>query len=186
LTEILREAGAVTLHKLLKIEANRFVVAHIQERLEDGSQRVVLNGYAKKRKVLLPVGLVEVEQPRVRDRKVTAEEGEKIRFTSQMLPRYLRRVSDITEMIPWLYLKGLSVAQFSDVFDGLYGQGAKGISPATVSSLLTVWEEEFANWQTRDLTGQQYVYIWADGVFFNVRAEKDNHCIMVLVGVNKD
>jgi transposase-like protein len=135
-----------------------------------------------KRSILTEIGPVQVEQPRVLDRR--GAEGEA--FCSKILPPYLRKTRSLEELIPWLYLKGVSTGDFSEALSALVGHGAEGLSASTITRLKTVWEEEFKEWNGRSLEGKQYVYVWADGVHFNVRLEEDRQCILVLMGATSD
>jgi putative transposase len=129
------------------------------------------------------VGPVEVKQPRVHDRR-SPEERE--RFTSAILPPYLRKTKSIEELIPWLYLKGVSTGDFSEALAALLGPEAPGLSASTVIRLKGIWEVEYQTWSQRSLEGKRYVYVWADGVHFNIRLEEDRQCILVLMGATAD
>src|SRR5690606_2504981 len=124
----------------------------------------------------------QVEQPRVLDRRGT--EGEP--FSSKILPPYLRKTRSLEELIPWLYLKGVSTGDFSEALSALVGADAAGLSASTITRLKEVWEGEFQEWTHRSLKGKQYVYLWADGVHFNIRLEEDRQCILVLMGATAD
>jgi putative transposase len=124
-----------------------------------------------------------VTQPRVRDRRPA---GEAEKFTSKILPPYLRKTKSIEELIPWLYLKGVSTGDFSEALAALWGENAKGLSAATVTRLKKVWEDEYDQWSKQSLAEKEYVYVWADGVHFHLRLEADRPCILVLMGATKD
>jgi transposase-like protein len=126
---------------------------------------------------------VEVEQPRVLDRR-RGDEAEP--FSSKILPPYLRKTKSIEELIPWLYLKGISTGDFGEALSALVGEAAAGLSASTVVRLKSAWETEFQQWNQRSLEGKQYVYVWADGVHFNVRLEEDRQCILVLMGATSE
>src|SRR5262249_8302286 len=145
--------------------------------------QVVRNGYLPQRTLLTGVGPVEVKQPRVQDRR-PATQREK--FSSAILPPYLRKTKSIEELIPWLYLKGVSSGDFSEALAALLGPQAKGLSARTVTGLRAVWAEEYPAWSKRSLAGKHYVYLWADGVYFNIRLEEDRQCILVLMGATAD
>ena len=115
----------------------------------------------------------------------TSGEG-KLRFNSCILPRYLRRSRSLEELSPWLYLKGVSTGDFQEALEALLGGNAAGLSASTVSRLKSVWQGEFEAWQKRELSGQRYVYIWVDGVYFNVRLEEAKHCVLVVIGATED
>jgi transposase-like protein len=152
---------------------------------------VVRNGHKDEREIQTGIGPVKVRQPRVNDRR-TDEHGQRIRFTSEILPPYLRRTKSIEELIPWLYLKGISTGEFSEALTALLGPEAPGLSASTVVRLKEVWQTEYEAWSKRSLAGKQYVYFWADGVHFNVRlggdgAEKANRqCILVIMGATRE
>jgi len=114
------------------------------------------------------------------------EDEEKIRFNSAILPPYLRRSKNIDDLIPWLYLRGVSSGDFSEALQALVGPQAKGLSANVVTRLLESWKEEYATWNRRDLSDKEYVYLWADGIHFNIRLEEDRQCILVLMGATKD
>jgi putative transposase len=107
-------------------------------------------------------------------------------FSSKILPPYLRRTKSVDELIPWLYLKGVSSGDFSEALAALVGPQAAGLSASTVVRLKAVWEDEFKQWNERSLVGKQYVYLWVDGVHFNIRLEEDRQCILVLMGATSD
>ena len=133
-----------------------------------GRRQVVRNGYLPARTLQTPLGDVPVRQPRVRDRR-PAETRET--FRSAILPPYLRKTKSLEDLLPWLYLKGISTGDFSEALAALLGPDAPGVSASTITRLKSVWEQEFATWQRRSLADRQYVYLWADGVHFNVRLE---------------
>lgn len=155
--------------------------AHLRD--ERGRRQVVRNGYLPQREITSGVGAVKVKQPRVRDRR-PADQAEP--FTSKILPPYLRKTKSIEELIPWLYLKGVSTGDFSEALAALVGPGCPGLSATTVTRLKSVWEQEFQEWNRRSLEGKQYVYVWADGVHFNIRLEEDRQCILVLMGATAE
>jgi transposase-like protein len=144
---------------------------------------VVRNGRLPKRTILSGVGQIEVEQPRVLDRRAK-DEAEL--FSSKILPPYLRKTKSLEDLIPWLYLKGVSTGDFSEALAALVGPSAAGLSASTIVRLKSVWEEEFQEWNKRSLEGKRYVYLWADGVHFNIRLEEDRLCILVLMGATED
>jgi transposase-like protein len=144
---------------------------------------VVRNGHLPKRTITTGVGLIEVEQPRVLDRR-TRNEAEP--FSSKILPPYLRKTKSLEELIPWLYLKGVSTGDFNEALTALVGPNCPGLSASTVTRLKACWEDEFQEWNKRVLEGKQYVYLWADGVHFNIRLEEDRQCILVLMGATSD
>jgi putative transposase len=155
--------------------------AHLRD--EQGRRQVVRNGFLPEREITTGVGPVQVKQPRVRDRR-PADEAEP--FSSKILPPYLRKTKSIEELIPWLYLKGVSTGDFSEALKALVGPNAPGLSATTVTRLKAVWEEEFQEWSKRLLGDKRYVYVWADGIHFNIRLEEDRQCILVLMGATAD
>ena len=183
LTDVLRQGAAQLLAQAIEAEVAAYLDAHSALRDEAGRQQVVRNGYLPQRAILTGVGPVEVKQPRVQDRR-PPEQREK--FSSAILPPYLRKTKSIEELIPWLYLKGVSTGDFSEALAALLGPQAKGLSAATVTRLKAVWAEEYQTWSKRSLAGKHYVYVWADGVHFNIRLEEDRQCILVLMGATAD
>jgi putative transposase len=183
LTEVLRRGATQLLAQAIQAEVAVYLDAHSALRDEAGRQQVVRNGYLPHRTILTGVGPVEVKQPRVQDRR-PPEQREK--FSSAILPPYLRKTKSIEELIPWLYLKGVSTGDFSEALAALLGPQAKGLSAATVTRLKAVWAEEYATWSKRSLAGKHYVYVWADGVHFNIRLEDDRQCVLVLMGATAD
>jgi len=155
--------------------------AHLRD--EQGRRQVVRNGFLPEREITTGVGPVQVKQPRVRDRRA-ADEAEP--FSSKILPPYLRKTKSIEELIPWLYLKGVSTGDFSEALKALVGPNAPGLSATTVTRLKAIWEGEYQEWSKRSLEGKQYVYVWADGIHFNIRLEEDRQCILVLMGATAD
>src|SRR4029077_15973441 len=121
--------------------------------------------------------------PRVHDRRSLRERE---MFSSAILPPYLRKTKSIEELIPWLYLKGVSTGDFSEALAALLGPDAKGLSANTVTRLKAVWQQEYDAWNQRSLADKHYVYVWADGVYFNIRLEDDRQCILVLMGATAD
>jgi transposase-like protein len=183
MTEILRAGAQKMLTQMIQQEVDDWLAEHEHLQDEQGRRQVVRNGFLPKRKITTGVGQVEVQQPRVRDRRPT-DQAES--FTSKILPPYLRKTKSIEELIPWLYLKGISTGDFSEALKALVGPDCPGLSATTVTRLKTVWEEEFQEWNKRSLQDKQYVYVWADGVHFNIRLEEDRQCILVLMGATAD
>src|SRR5262249_35691047 len=140
-------------------------------------------GHLPERSIQTGVGPVEVRQPRVRDRR-PAEQREA--FTSAILPPYLRKTKSLEDLIPWLYLKGVSTGDFTDALKALLGSDAPGLSASTVTRLKDAWQAEYDAWGRRSLVGRRYVYVWADGGHFNIRLEEDRQCILVLMGATAD
>ncbi|HLG67581.1 MAG TPA: IS256 family transposase [Acidimicrobiales bacterium] len=179
LDELCRMAAKEMLAVALLAERRAYLDEHAAERDATGHRLVVANGYARPREVLTGAGAVEVRAPRVDDRR----EGE--RFRSAILPAYMRKSPKVTEVLPILYLRGLSTGDFAPALGEFFGTEA-GLSASTVNRLTEAWQAEHAEWSTRDLSGVDYVYFWADGVHFNVRLEEDRLCCLVIVGVRPD
>jgi putative transposase len=180
LTEVLRNGARELLQQAVEAEVAEFIERHLELKDERERQRVVRNGYRLERTIQTGIGEVAVKAPRARDR-----EGE-IKFRSSILPAYLRRTRSIEELLPWLYLKGLSTGDFSEALAALLGKDAPGLSAATISRLKEVWKGEYERWSQRDLTGKNFVYIWVDGVHFGVRLEDASQCILVIIGATAD
>ena len=183
LTDVLRQGATQLLAQAIQAEVAAYLEARSHLRDETGRQQVVRNGSLPQRTILTGIGPVEIKQPRVQDRR-PAEQREKCR--SAILPPYLRKTKSIEELIPWLYLKGISSGDFSQALAALLDPQAKGLSAATVTRLKAVWQEEYDGWSKRSLAGKHYVYVWADGVHFNIRLEEDRQCILVLMGATAD
>jgi transposase-like protein len=180
LTEVLRSGARELLQQAIEAEVAEFIAQHRELKDAGERQRVVRNGYQPERSIQTGIGDVPVKQPRVRDRQGT------IKFSSSILPRYLRRTRSVEELLPWLYLKGLSTGDFATALTALLGADAPGLSAATISRLKEVWKEEYQQWTRRDLSDQEFVYLWADGVHFGVRLEDASQCILVVIGATLD
>jgi len=183
LTVILRDGAQRLLTHAIEAEVAEWIEAHCHLQDAAGHRQVVRNGHLPKRTLLTGVGPVEVQQPRVLDRRPAAEAEP---FSSKILPPYLRKTKSLEELVPWLYLKGISTGDFSEALAALVGPAAKGLSASTITRLKEVWQEEFQEWSRRSLKGKGYVYVWADGVHFNIRLEEDRQCILVLMGATAD
>jgi putative transposase len=146
---------------------------------------VVRNGYKDEREIQTGIGPITVRQPRVNDKRVD-ENGQRLQFTSAILPPYLRKTQSIEELIPWLYLKGISTGDFSEALAALLGPEAPGLSASTIVRLKQVWQDEYETWSKRSLAGKRYVYLWVDGIHFNIRLEEDRQCILVVMGATPD
>jgi len=183
LTDILRQGARRLLSAALEAEVEIFLQQFKDITDEAGCQRIVRNGYLPEREIQTGIGQVPVQAPRIRDRQPNSGEG-RIRFTSAILPPYLRRTRSIETLLPWLYLKGISSGDFTDALSALLGKEAPGLSAATISRLKTVWQDEYKQWQQRDLSDKRYVYFWVDGIYCNVRMD-DRQCILVIIGATK-
>lgn len=186
LDEIARRGARSMLSAMLEAEVGEFLERNKEIKDAAGRRQVVRNGRMPEREVLTGVGALTVEQPRVRDRR-GAHHPESIRFSSKILPPYLRRSKNMDDLIPWLYLRGVSSGDFQNALGSLVGPEASGLSAATVTRLTSAWVEEHREWSRRDLSDREYVYLWADGVYFNIRlGDDDRQCILVLMGATKD
>jgi transposase-like protein len=183
LTDILRRGARTLLAQAIEAEVADYLQARAHLKDEAGRQQVVRNGHLPERSIQTGVGPVEVRQPRVRDRR-PVEQREA--FTSAILPPYLRKTKSLEDLVPWLYLKGVSTGDFTDALAAILGPDAPGLSATTVTRLKAGWEAEYDAWSRRSLEGKRYVYVWADGVHFNIRLEGDRQCILVLMGATAD
>src|SRR5258707_8985305 len=181
LDEIAREGARRMLIAALKAEADDSVERHRGERDEQGGALVVRNGRAQGRKLTLGAGTVELKAPRVEARR-RDEQGGRRRFASHILPRYMRRSPKVAEVLPILYLRGLSTGDFRPALEGLLGKDAGGLSATNITRLTACWEKEYTAFRQRDLAGREYVYVWVDGVHFNIRLEDDRLCALVMIG----
>ena len=177
LTDVLRTGARQLLSQAVEAEVASFLDAHAELVDDAGHRRVVRNGYLPERAIQTGIGPVSVRQPRVRDRGDGA-----IRFTSAILPRYLRRTKSLEDLLPWLYLKGISTGDFSEALAALLGAEAPGLSASTITRLKEVWRAEAERWQRRDLSVRRYVYFWVDGIYFGARMEEEKQCILVIIG----
>ena len=179
LHELLRQGARDLIAKAVEAELTTFLEQYADRRLEDGRQTVVRNGYLPQRTVQTGIGDVAVQVPKVRDRS-----GGKACFNSRLLPPYLRRTRSVEELIPWLYLKGVSTGDYQEALSALLGEQAKGLSANTVSRLKAQWLDEHKAWRQRDLADRRYVYWWADGIYSKVRMD-DRLCLLVIIGVTE-
>ena len=185
LTEILREGAQKLLAEAIEAEVEAYIDAHKDQRDTKSHRLVVRNGHKDERAIQTGLGQVKVRQPRVNDRRMGAN-GERIRFSSKILPPYLRKTRSIEELIPWLYLKGVSSGDFSEALAALLGTEAPGLSASTVVRLKEVWQRDYEDWSKRSLTDKSYVYFWVDGIHFNIRLEEDRQCILVVMGATEE
>jgi putative transposase len=187
LDELVRTGAQRMLQTAIETEVEEFVTLHRDRRDASGHRQVVRNGYQPARELLTGAGRLEVQQPRVRDN--SSEKEKRISFSSSILPPYLRRSKALDELIPWLYLKGISTGDFSEALQSLLGEDAPGLSPNVIVRLKEKWGQEYDQWSRRDLSEQAYVYIWADGIHVNVRLENEadqRQCLLVLMGATPD
>ena len=184
LEEVAREGARRALQKAIEDEVADYVNAHRDHLDASGHRLVVRNGHKPPRTILSGVGPIEVKQPRVDDRRVD-ENGVRFRFTSKILPPYLRKTKAIEDLVPWLYLKGISTGEMPDALVHL-GFDGSGLSPASVTRMTEAWQGEYDDWSKRDLTGKRYVYVWADGIYFGCRLSDDRPCVLVLMGATAE
>lgn len=185
LDEIARAGAQRMLMAALRAEADDYVERHRGERDAAGHALVVRNGRAPTRKLTLGTGTVEVQTPRVNDRRHD-EEGQRQYFTSQILPPYMRRSPKVAEVLPILYLRGLATGDFRPALEGLLGADAAGLSPTNIARLTASWEQEYQEFGRRELSGHEYVYVWVDGVHFNIRLKDDRLCTLVMIGAKSN
>ena len=185
LDDLAREGARRMLVSALAAEVEEYVSAHKHERDDAGRALVVRNGKARARQVTMGSGTVEIEAPRVNDKRVD-EDGERQRFTSAILLPYMRRSPKVTEVLPILYLRGLSTGDFKPALESLLGESASGLSPSAITRMTTEWEEEHALFRKRSLADRDFVYIWADGIHVNVRLDDDRVCLLVVMGARPD
>jgi len=178
LTELLRNGARDLLATALEAEIQVHLAAFAGQVDSEGHRLVVRNGYIPEREIQTGIGAVKVRQPRVRDQRPDAD----THFTSKILPPYLRRTKSMEELLPWLYLKGISTGGFQDALTALVGPDAPGLSASTVVRLKKIWEEDYRKWSKRSLANKRYVYLWVDGIHFNIRLEQERSCILVIMG----
>jgi putative transposase len=184
LTEILRNGAHALLAQAVEVEVADFLSRYVDLKTAAGRQRVVRHGHLPEREIMTGIGPVVVRQPRVRDREPT--EGERIRFSSTILPPYARRTKSLEVLIPILYLKGISTGDFAEALGALLGKDAGGLSASTIGRLKEAWTDEHAGWLDRDLSAKRYVYFWVDGIYVQARLEDDAQCLLVIIGATAE
>jgi putative transposase len=177
LSDLLRQGARQMIAQAVESELSEFLGQYQGLKDDNGRQAVVRNGYLPARTIATGIGEVAVQVPKVRDRS-----GSGIKFNSLLLPPYLKRSRSVEEVLPWLYLKGISTGEFGEALSALLGPEAKGLSAATIGRLKAKWQQEQQVWQARSLRSKRYVYVWADGIYFNIR-EDERQCILVMIGV---
>lgn len=182
LTAFIRMQAQKALKAALVAEVDEFVSNLTHERLPDGTQRVVKNGYLPERDIQTGIGSVSVEVPRVRDRGNQGDQA--YRFISNLIPKYMRRTVSLDVMLPLLYLKGISAGDMPEVMSPLLGDNAKSVSEKVVRTLKSSWLDELSTWQKRDLSNKQYVYWWVDGIYLSARMETDKSCLLVIIAAD--
>jgi putative transposase len=184
---LVRRGAQQILQQAIEAEVQEFLQQHQGRQDAEGNRLVVRNGHQPARKIVTGAGALEVRQPRVRDN--SPAKGERVQFSSAILPAYLRRSKAIEEFIPWLYLRGISTGDFSEALQKLLGEPAKGFSPNVIVRLKEQWTAEYEQWSRRSLVGKQYVYLWADGIHVNVRledTENKQQCLLVVMGATAE
>jgi transposase-like protein len=184
LTEVIQAGAKELLRTAVLAEVSGFVADYAHLLDDEGRQRLVRHGFLPEREMMTGIGPVSVQVPRVRDRGANVD-GSKIKFTSKIVPPYLRKAKSVEELLPWLYLKGLSTGDFGEALAALLGPDAEGLSSSTITRLKATWWEEYEAWRKRDLKGKRYVYIWADGVYFTPRLDGDRQCMLVIIGADE-
>ncbi len=180
LTELLRRGARGLIEKAVEAELQLLLEQYANVTDLSGRKAVVRNGHLPEREVLTALGPVAVRMPKVRDRS-----GSGVKFNSGLVPPYVRKARRVEAALPWLYLRGISTGDMQEALSVLLGEDAKGLSPAVVSRLKAQWSEEYLAWNRRDLSGERYVYVWADGIYSTLRGEDDRLCLLVLIGVNE-
>jgi transposase-like protein len=173
------------LAQAIEAEADAFLATMKGVQLPDGRDRLVRHGHGPERQVQTGIGPVAVQRVRLRDRGAGAA-GERIRFTSAILPRWARRTPSLDALLPILYLRGVSMGDFQEALAALLGKDAPNLSPSVIARLRGEWETDYASWQRRDLSARRYVYIWADGVYLQARMEPQAECMLVLIGATPE
>ena len=185
LTAVLRSGARRLLSQAIEAEAETFLALMKGVQLPDGRDRVVRHGHAPERSVETGIGPVKVQRVKLRDRGAGAV-GERIRFTSAILPRWSRRTRSLDALLPILYLRGVSMGDFQEALTALLGRDAPNLSPSVIARLRNDWEADYGRWQRRDLSARHYVYIWADGVYLQARMEPQAECMLVLIGATPE
>lgn len=184
LDEIVRKGAKKMLETALEVEIDAFCQKYEDKHDQNGRRLIVRNGYHESRKIVTGAGQLEISVPRVDDRALN--EWEEPRFQSSLVPPYLRRTKNIDELIPLLYLKGISTGDFTEVLEKMVGKEVIGFSPENIVRLKQIWQKDYEKWKQMDLSEKRYVYWWIDGIYFNVRLDDDRQCILVIIGARDD
>src|SRR5271156_133173 len=184
LTEILRTGARRLIAQAVEAEFETFLASTAELVLPDGRQRVVRHGHDPVRAIQTGIGPVEVQKPKARDR--AAASGERLRFSSNILPKWARRTKSLDALLPVLYLRGISAGDFQEALAALLGKDAPNLSAAEIARLKSEWEDEYRRWQKRDLSARHYVYVWVDGVYLQARMEPQAECMLVLMGATAE
>ena len=183
LTEVLRAGARRLLAQAVEMEAEAFLAAMQDLRLPDGRARLVRHGHGPEREIQTGIGPVPVSRVRIRDR---GDPADRVRFSSNILPKWARRTRSLDALLPVLYLRGVSTGDFQEALSVLLGKDAPNLSPSVVTRLTATWADEYARWQARDLSARRYVYVWADGVYLQARMEEQAECMLVLIGATPE
>ena len=186
LSEIALDGARQMLAAAIKAEATTFVALFSDDLLPDGRQRVVRHGTGPERMIQTGIGPIPVQRQKVRDRATGVPRENKIRFTSNILPKWARRSRSLDALLPVLYLRGVSTGDFQEALTALLGADAPNLSPGVISRLTAGWQDEYDRWQRRDLAARRYVYIWADGVYLQARMEPQAECMLVILGATPE
>ena len=178
LTGLLRSGARELITQAVHAELTEFLARYEEVTDSLGRRQIVRNGYLPQRKIMTGLGPVDIQIPKTRDKG-----GQGLHFRSELLPPYIKRTKSVETVLPWLYLKGISTGDFTEALAALLGKDAKGLSAGTISRLKQCWVNEYDDWRTRDLSKEHYVYIWADGIYFNIRSDDAKQCILVIIGV---
>ncbi|MEY9557548.1 transposase-like protein [Bradyrhizobium japonicum] len=185
LTDIVRAGARDLLARAIEIEVGAFLASTANLTLPDGRARLVRHGHGPVREIATGIGPVEVARPKVRDRGASGP-GDRLRFSSAILPLWARRTKSLDALIPVLYLRGISTGDFQEALSALLGKDAPNLSPSVIAGLKADWQVEYERWQRRDLSARRYVYIWADGVYLQARMEDHSECMLVLIGTTPE
>ena len=183
LEELARKGAREMLASAMELEVRELVEKHKDKIGEDSCRLVVRSGYMEEREITTGIGPVAIKQPRIDDRRLS-ELGEK-RFSSKILPRHMRRVPSVNNLIPVLYLKGVSTGEFSEALEAILGKDTPGLSATNIVRMKACWEQGYQGWCRRDLSGKRYVYFWADGIHVNVRLDEERSCILVIMAADE-
>ena len=185
LTTVLRDGARRLLAEAIEAEASAFLAAMKDERLTDGRARFVRHGHGPERTIQTGIGPVPVKRAKVRDRG-TDDGGERVPFTSAILPKWARRTTSLDALLPVLYLRGLSTGDFQEALSALLGKDAPNLSPSVIARLKDDWQADYDRWHHRDLSARRYVYVWADGVYLQARMEDAAACMLVIIGATPE
>ena len=185
LTDVLRAGARRLLAQAIELEADAFLANMRDLKLPDGRARLVRHGHGPEREIQTGIGPVPVSRVRIRDRGATTA-VDRVRFSSSILPKWARRTRSLDALLPVLYLRGVSTGDFQDALAALLGCDAPNLSPSVIARLTAEWQAEYVRWQGRDLSVRRYVYVWADGVYLQVRMEEHAECMLVLIGATSE